>query len=110
MADSHLTKKNVESCVASAFRKQFSELNFRSNPDIKILGLDTSGNVGFNEIQVEDFCGEGTYMMHGWAKVFGENNGIINSFWISFDIDVTIEKEDESVKVSFLQPIFIRRK
>ena len=110
MSDSHLTKKNVESCVASAFRKQFSKLDFRSNPNIKIIGLDDPGTVGFNEIPVEHFCGEGTYAMRGWAKVFGENDGIINSFRISFDVNVTIEKEDESVKVSFQQPVFVRRK
>lgn len=109
MGNISLTKLEVENRIRSEFRKQFPNLNFCT--DIKNIKLEPNGQVGFNPIPAEIFCGEGTYLMHGWASIFGNPiSECVNSFRHFFDVEVKVEKTEDGIKISFQEPIIIRSK
>lgn len=107
MANAKLNRTAFESEIISAFRQQFPNLQILLKGE-KVT-LDKDGELGFNPIPENDFCGPGTYSMHGWVKVFrclGDNG--IQSHNTKFDVTVIIEYGDDGLEIKFSQPIFLQ--
>ena len=107
MAKMQLNRPDLESKIRSAFRRQFPTLHILL--DGERVTIDNDGILGFNPIPDNEFCGAGTYSMHGWVKVIRR---LCKDGWQScntkFDVIVTIENKDDELDIKFSQPIFLK--